>query len=319
MPDKSTSRRNYENCIGRIRRGQAAGTRKRRPRARHKNSYSRFAGEFEASLATTFSRVYDGGPGGATATRHQMTPTVSFNYVETPDQDELPYWDIQDRRLSRRTVRYGLLNTLVSKTPVTGEKGREAGYDYFQFLKVGLWASHEFADNLKWADNPGARYYTTDYFDKGPGPLEIDVEAFFNPYVSARVLSALDSRTGGFTSHDISLNLTDPRGDSLSLTYDYDSPARELAGLLEDRKYEELRGTLNLKLNGQWSAGFYTRYDVQEGRNLESYASLRYQAQCYAVGLIYSDNENDRRVGLLVDILGLGTGSGAGGGPQLTY
>ena len=153
----------------------------------------------------------------------------------------------------------------------------------------------------------------------GPGPLEIDVEAFFKPYLSARVLSALDSRTGRFTSHDLSLTLTDPRGDSLSLTYDYDSPSRELAGVRGDRKYEELRGTLNLKLNDEWSAGLYTRYDAREGRNLESYATLRYQAQCYAVGLIYSDNENDRRVGLLIDILGLGTDSGSSGRPQLTH
>ncbi|UQZ88649.1 hypothetical protein C4J81_05290 [Deltaproteobacteria bacterium Smac51] len=289
--------------------------------AQHKNNYNRFEGEFEATLATTMSRVYGGGPGDSVATRHQITPTVSFNYVETPDQDEMPYWDTYDRRLSRRTVRYGLLNTFVSKTPLKDENGLDAGYDYFQFLKLGLWTSYEFADNLYWANNPRARYYTTDYFDRGAGPLEIDLEAYFNPYLSARILSAMDGRTAKFTSHDISLTLTDPRGDSLSVTYDYDSPTKAM-GTREYQKYEELRGTLNINLTDEWSAGFYTRYDVQEGRNLESYASLRYQAQCYAVGLIYTDNENDRRVGLLVDLLGLGTTSGAPSGlnaPRMTY
>ncbi len=289
------------------------------PRARHDNNYTLFDGGFEAALASTFSRVYEGGPGEALATRHQMTPTVSFTYLDTPDQDELPYWDIYDRRLSRRTIRYGLLNSFVSKTPMTDENGA-AGHDYFQFLKIGLWASHELADNSKWADNPGARYYSAgDYYDRGPGPLEVDVEAYFTPYVSARVLSALDSRTGQFTSHDITLNLTDPRGDSLSLTYDYDSPTRKLVEVWRDKTYEELRGSLNLKLTDAWSAAFYARYDIQEGRGLESYATLRYQAQCYAIGLIYSDNENDRRLGILVDILGLGTGSGLDGSPRLVY
>lgn len=287
------------------------------PRARHDSRYNRFEGEFEARLDATFSRVYTGGPGQAAATRHQMTPAVSFNYVETPDQDEMPYWDNYDRRLSRRTVRYGFLNSFVSKTPVTDEKG-VSGHEYFQFLKVGLWASHEFADNQEWADKPQARYYTTDdYYDSGAGPLEVDIEAYFTPYVSARVLSALNGRTGQFTSHDISLNLTDPRGDSLSLTYDYDSPTHDAVNVRENREYNELRGNLNLKLNDAWSVGLYTRYDLKEARDLESYASLRYQAQCYAIGLMYSDNENDRRVGLLVDILGLGTNSGTSGRPQM--
>ena len=292
--------------------------------ARHDNYDSRLAGAMTAALSTTFSRVFDGGVGDSLATRHQMTPTVSFTYVGAPDdQSDLPYWDYLDRRLPRRTVRYGLLNTFVSKTATVDKDGqKDGGYNYFQFLKVGLWSSYEFTDNLEWATEPEARYYTTDYFDKGAGPVEVEVETFLNPYFSARLLTGLDGRTGKVTSHDLSFRAADPRGDSLTLTYDFDSPSNAL-GTGDYKDYEELRADLTMVLNSEWSADFSTRYDIRVGRAMETHARLLYRAQCYGLGVLYSDTDNDRRVGLVVDLLGLGSinynRSGLASPPQFFY
>ena len=275
-----------------------------REAARHDSREDRLTGSVTASLSTTLSKVY-GGFGDAVAVRHQMSPTVSFSYVGAPNQSDLPYWDYYDRRLSRRTVKYGLLNTFVKKTPVVDDEGLES-FDYFQFLKVGLWSSYEFKDNLEWAKKPEARYYSTDYFDRGAGPVELEVEAFFNPYLSARVVSGFDGRTGKVTSHDMSLKVSDKRGDSLTVTYDFDSPSTAL-GTRNFDDYEEIRADLALVFNDDWSADFSTRYDVRTGKGLESHARVMYRNQCYALGLLYSDTENDRRVGLVVDLLGFGS------------
>jgi LPS-assembly protein len=278
-----------------------------REAARHDRRDNRLTGALEAALSTTFSRVYSGGPGDASATRHQFSPTIAFSYVGAPDdQSDLPYWDYYDRRLSRRTVRYGFLNTFVSKTPSVDEKGRDDGFEYFQFLKIGLWSSYEFADNLEWANRPFARYYTTDYYDRGAGPVELEIETFFNPYFSARLVSAVDGRTGQTTSHDLSFKVADFRGDSLTLTYDYDRPSvAQGTGDYED--YKEVRADLSLVFSPEWYADFSARYDVREGRALESHARIMYQAQCYGLGLLFSDSDNDRRVGLVIDLLGLGS------------
>ncbi|MDR1920757.1 MAG: LPS assembly protein LptD, partial [Candidatus Adiutrix sp.] len=271
--------------------------------ARYKSWDYHLDGSLEASLSTTFSRVYDWGPGRQTvATRHQFTPTVSFTYIESPDQDEFPYWDALDRRLPSRAVRYGLLNTFVAKSAVKGGDGTVTGHAYFQFLKVGLWSSYELADNSEWADKPGARYYSpTSYYDRGAGPLELEVEAAVNPYLSARILSALDGRTGVFTSHDASLTLRDGRGDRLQLTYDFDAPQNASGS-----KHEEVRANLGLSLTPEWQAGLATRYDLHQQRSLETNATLSYQEQCYTVGLAYSKTRDDNRVGFFFDLLGLG-------------
>ncbi len=276
--------------------------------ARHGGNDNRLSGSLEASLSTTLSRVFEGGLGKSVATRHQITPTVSLQYVEAPnDQIDLAYWDFQDRRLPRRSLRYGFLNTFVSKTPVLDKNEDLTGYNYFQFLKVGLWSSYEFADNTEWASKPNARYYSsTAYFDEGAGPVELEVEAYFNSYLSARLISDFDSRSGKATSHDLSLKVTDPRGDFLRVTYDYDSAATAL-GLIENRDYEEIRSVLGLVLNTEWRADFSTRYDLIDKRSRESNARLRYQAQCYGLSFIYSKTDGDRKIGLMVDLMGLGS------------
>lgn len=278
---------------------------------RHDSEENRLTGSLEASLSTTFSRVYDGGPGEAVATRHQLIPTISFNYVSADeDQWHLPYWDDRDRRLPRRTVRYGLLNTFVSKTKSLDVQGLEQN-NYFQFLKLGLWGSYELEDNKNWALNRrDGRYYSADYYGKGSGPLEIELQAFFNPYVSTRLLSAFNTRSGEFINHDLSLSLSDKRGDRLTLTYEFDSPGESMA--LDDgdyQKYDELRASLSVILNSEWSLGFYTRYDLQDQESLETHARLMYQAQCYGLGLIFSHDtvNDDKSVGLVIDLLGLGT------------
>jgi len=279
-----------------------------RAAAQHDSRYNRLTGSMTASLSTTLGRIFEGGLGKAVATRHHITPTISYTYVETPeDQSDLPYWDPYDRRLPRRTVRYGLLNTFVSKTPVVDKTGQNAGFNYFQFLKIGLWSSYEFKNNLDWATKPYARYYTTDYFDRGAGPVELEIETFLNPYFSARLVSAFDGRTGKATSHDISFQAKDTRGDSLIVTYDFDSPTTSLGTRSSYQNYEELRADLSVVLNSEWAAAFSSRYDLRDGRSLETHARLSYQAQCYGIGLIYSDSDNDRRVGLVVDLLGLGS------------
>jgi len=296
-----------------------------RAAARHDSRDNRLTGSMTASLSTTLSRVYGGGLGEAVATRHQMSPTLSYTHVEASgNQSDLPYWDPFDRRLPRRTVRYGLLNTFVSKTPAVDENGQNNGFDYFQFLKIGLWSSYEFRDNMEWAKDPYARYYTTDYYDRGAGPVELEIETFLNPFFSARLVSGIDGRTGKVTSHDLSFKAQDARGDSLTLTYDFDSPSTALGtGSNDYEDYEEVRADLTLVLNSEWTADFSSRYDLRVGRSLETHARLLYRAQCYGVGLLYSDSDNDRRVGLVIDLLGLGSinydRSGLASPPQFFY
>jgi hypothetical protein len=271
----------------------------------HKNMSANFSGGFSAELSTTLSRVFIHGDSGS-ATLHQFTPIISLEVTKSPDQDELPYFDTLDRSLNRRTLRYGFWNILVGRTRESYPNEGYGGYVYRELVKIGIFHSYEFASNLKWAENSFGRYYTTGYFDSGVGPLEIEIEANITPNFGTRLLSSMDGRTGEFTSHDISLDLKDFRGDTLSIIYDYENPMIEY-GPPEYNNVDQLRGDLHVNLAKGWYADFSARYDFNMSKALETYVSLGYQGQCYGVRIMWEDSNDERRISFMINLLGLGT------------
>ncbi|MDR2443987.1 MAG: LPS assembly protein LptD [Deltaproteobacteria bacterium] len=273
---------------------------------RHRDFESSISADFKAQLSTSLQRVYDVGLGNAVATLHQVTPVLSLEIVEAPNQETLPYWDMLDRRLNRRTLRYGIENNFISKTPVLNAKGEVIANNYRQLIKIGVYSSYEFASNLELAERDWARYYTTGYFDRGVGPVDFELSTNLLPNVSARLLSSLDGRTGNFTSHEISMRLADNRGDSLSMIYDYDKPTIR-QGPTQVNNLSQIRGDASFNLTNGWTASFSTRYDFNKNQELETYVTLKYSSQCYGVSVIYYDTYDDQRVGLVIDLLGLGS------------
>jgi LPS-assembly protein len=272
----------------------------------HSQSENTISGEFSVELSTTLSRIYQGGFGEAEATLHQITPFMAFEFVEAPSQEDLPYWDMYDRKLRRRTLRYGFRNTLLTKSAITDPQGQLTGYDYRPLLRLGIYSSYEFANNLEWAEKTWARYFTQGYFDRGVGPYEFELETNFNPYISMRLLSSIDGRTGQFTRHDLSLTVNDLRGDYLSLMYDYESPTLE-QGPSRGQHTNQVRGDIHFEISGGWSATVSSRFDFQSNKGLETYVNLHYSDQCYGLALVYADSDDDRRIALVVDLLGLGS------------
>jgi lipopolysaccharide assembly outer membrane protein LptD (OstA) len=219
--------------------------------------------------------------------------------------------------MPRQTVRYGLSNSLVAKnqgqapaqtpdqTPDQEAGGLQTADKYFQFLKFGLFSSYELADNSNLTSRPLVdRYYDTGYYGQGSGPLEAYLETFFNPYFSARMISNFNTNTGRAINHDWSLTAADSRGDRLTLTYDYDTPEGKPG---YTTGYQEARADLNLRLNSEWSTRFHTRYDLKGNQALQSTAQLAYRDQCYGLSLLYSKTYHEQSVGLLFDLMGLGS------------
>ncbi|MDR2350439.1 MAG: LPS assembly protein LptD [Deltaproteobacteria bacterium] len=269
----------------------------------HDSFESSLSANLTASLSTTLSRVYPKEDG---AILHQFTPVISLEFTSSPNQAELPYFDSLDRILNQRTLRYGFWNSFTVREKEGYPEEGANGYVYREVLRVGLFHSYEFASNLKWAEESYGRYYTSGYFDKGVGPLDAEVEVYVTPYVTARLLSSLDGRTGKFTSHDIALSLKDERGDLLSIIYDYESEGREY-GPPRMSNVNQVRGDLVVSLGKGWLASYSARYDISRNRALETYISLGYEAQCYSFRIMWEDSDDQSRIAFLLDLFGLGS------------
>jgi lipopolysaccharide assembly outer membrane protein LptD (OstA) len=272
----------------------------------HDSFESVFSGNVNVELTTSLSRVYNYGVDNASQIQHEMSPILAFELVETPSQAEIPFFDMIDRRLSRQTFRYGLRNSITTKYPVKDPEGNTLYNNYKQIFKLGVYGSYEFANNLQWAENTWARYYTTGYYDRGVGPFEFEVESNLADGVSTRLLSQLDGRSWKFTRHEISMNLFNSRGDSLGLIYDYDHPTIS-RGPVSSNNISQIRGDMLLNLTRGWSTNISTRYDFQSQKELESYFTLNYNSQCYGISVFFASTYNDQRVGLVFNLLGLGS------------
>jgi LPS-assembly protein len=272
----------------------------------HDSFESVVSGNINVELTTSLSRVYDLGPGKDTQTQHEVSPILAFELVRAPSQSEMPFFDTVDRRLSRQTFRYGLRNSFTTKTPVHDANGNLLYNEYQQIFKLGVYSSYEFANNIKWAEKAWARYYTIGYYDRGVGPFEFELESNLAESVTARLFSQLDGRSGKFTRHEISLNVRSQRGDYLGLIYDYDKPTLR-QGPSQYNEVSQLRGDANINLTNGWSANFSSRYDFQRNKELESYLTLNYDSQCYSVSVFFASTYDDKRVGLVFDLLGLGS------------
>jgi LPS-assembly protein len=274
-------------------------------REMHDNFESSLSGGFEVELSTALSRIYESEDEPGEALLHQFVPTVSFVYVEAEDQDKMPYFDLFDRTLKQRTIRFGFWNTFTKREVTTGENG-ELTFDYRELLKLGVFHSYEFASNISWAEKDWARYYTTGYFERGVGPWELELEAYLNPWVTARILSSLDGRTREFTTHDVSLTLADLRGDSFSLIYDYKKPSLEY-GPANFHMVNQARADLHLNFTHGWSTSVASRYDFADKRGLDTAVRVTYADQCYGISVVWEDSGDDTRIALVVDLLGLGS------------
>jgi lipopolysaccharide assembly outer membrane protein LptD (OstA) len=88
--------------------------------------------------------------------------------------------------------------------------------------------------------------------------------------------------------------------------YDYDNSTIG-SGPSQANNVSQIRGDANLNFAGGWSASVSTRYDFQRKRELESYFTLNYDSQCYGVSVFFSSTYDDQKVGLVFNLLGLGS------------
>jgi hypothetical protein len=203
-------------------------------------------------------------------------------------------------------LRYGFSSSITIRTKEDYPEAGYDGYSYRELLRLGVFHSYEFASNIKWAEESYGRYYTTGYFDKGLGPLDLELEIYFTPYVSSRFISSLDGRIGKFTSHDLSLDIKDHRGDSLSIVYDFENPTRKY-GPPQSTNVNQIRGDLTINMGKGFSGTYSARYDLDLQDSLETYISLNYMAQCYSFRLMWEDTNDQRRIAFLLDLFGLGS------------
>jgi LPS-assembly protein len=236
-----------------------------------------------ASLSSTFSRVYDTEWGNLKKVKHTIIPEVSYSFLPQQDQDDLPFFDYNDRLVAQNMISYSLTNYLTGKYLSADTPASYRDLAYFRISQ-----GYEFG---------GTRRDVLTLVDDQRPFTDVRLEARLYP--TERLSFTLDSRFNpyrfDFSVLNLSADVSDGEGNSAGIGYRY---AKDEVRYLE--------GKLNVSYVKPFVFHYLTRYSFDTRDFLESYYALEYKQQCWGVTFSYRERPGDRSFIVNFTLSGIG-------------
>jgi LPS-assembly protein len=238
----------------------------------------------EARLETALERTYRSGWASLPLLKHILLPKVAYQFVQTRNQEQLPFYDWDDRVLGRQEVTWSLAN--VVRVASAGNSVAQEWRDLLQVrVSQGLLLE-------------GSRRDLLAPVDIGDRLGDLRLEMLASPLKELSIW--LDSRYN-------------PNRSVLSNMY-FTAEYRDLRDNLASIGYYEARhqlayleGRLATSLLRPVYAEYRGRYSPDRPGFLESYYSLEYRHQCWGVTVSYRDRPDNREVMVSFSLGGIGS------------
>ena len=261
-----------------------------------------------ADVNTVLNRVYPVSVFGLEKVKHTLEPEISYLYIPSISQGDLPLLDGVDRINRRNLLTYGLTSRLIGKFADGGALAHPSPTDTTirELARLSLMQSFDVSREIE-PLQPGR---AADHFS------DVDIDGRVNPSraLSMRVHLNYDSGNNSFSAARIGFFIEDPR-----------QPRSQAEGrLLETRtsagvSYRFLAGSLlqevdtNFVLRLTDWAGFHysSRYDVVANRFLDNFFGLRLlsMCDCWALDFAVIDRTNPQEVEARAQLTLVGFGS----------
>ncbi|OGQ95214.1 MAG: hypothetical protein A2521_03455, partial [Deltaproteobacteria bacterium RIFOXYD12_FULL_57_12] len=233
--------------------------------------------DLTANLATTLQRDFRlsaGQDDSTRALRHTTRPYLTYNFLPSIDQTNLPEFDQIDRLAARNGLTYGLANFLKYRTT---EEGAVTSRDYAYF---DINQSYDFRADRHPLSDILAEIRTQPV----PG-LMLGYETAINVYGD------------GTTYYDFKAAYTNSRGDRLSADYYY----------RKDLGAHELKSALKVKLTDLLSAKYDITHSFVDNVGVISNSfHLIYHPACWTMEAAITKTSDDLRAMVVFNLTGIG-------------
>ncbi|TYT75910.1 LPS-assembly protein LptD [Desulfobotulus mexicanus] len=245
----------------------------------HKN-YNRTLFDARLDLFTEIYRVFDVERTSADKIRHSLQPKITFEFIPDEDQNDLPYFDDLDRIEKKRLITYSLTQSLTARFPDKEDK-KDSLHGYREFLRLKISQSYD----MDKAEENGEKAFS-------------DARGEFSlfPSDNIRLFSDLTWSVENSNWGAYSAGLDLKRG--INHFYAEHRYAKDLSASLHLRGYLGLTDTLGF----MWE---HERNLKEKTNNKQDYG-LRYNAGCWQLDMIYSDDKDDKKIGFYWTLKGLG-------------
>lgn len=243
--------------------------------------------DFRFDLTSELYRIFADNRLPNRRVKHIVRPQITYGYTPEESPDAYPSFDTPDRVPGENLLTYSLTHILISRSEEENDTGENPGtdrprVDYHQFFRLKIEQSYD----IDRAGDPGAEPFSPVRARLEIRPLDhlaVDIESRWSPYGS------------GFVSHSAALALHDDRGNRLFAEYRFEAD-----------RMESIYGDFRMTLTDRFSAyGDYER-NLHDKKQIRLGLGLLYQEQCWSLDIHYSEEANDRRVGLVIHLYGLG-------------
>jgi len=235
-----------------------------------------------ARASAGFSKVFAASIGTLTKAQHLFTPAFEYSFVEDRPQNNLPFFDYDDRVLGQNIVSLSLSNSF------TGRFDSAAGTEYRELLNVRISQGYQLSGSRRDLLNPA---------DENRRFTDIRLETVAHPFKWFSVET--DSRFSPYhpdtTSSSVSGKINDGSGNEAGIGY------RRISGALN-----YLEGNLSLNLVKPFVFQYTGRYSFERDDFLEKYFMLEYRHQCWSVAFSYRDRPDNREFLVNFNLAGIG-------------
>jgi LPS-assembly protein len=236
--------------------------------------HTRYIYEARADLTTTFTRFFDVQWTGVEKLMHTIRPKLTYTYVPSERQDDLPEFDIVDRIEPLNLFTYSLNMTLTGRFAESGKR--------HEFLYFDLSQSYDIREARADNDRPFS---------------DVTAELILRPWTGALVTGRgrYDVHDRRFENYDTSLGLKDGRGNELGLTYRF---------IRNSTEYLEAKA--GLRVSKSFLLTYRNRYSFDDDKSIENSYGVEYFHQCWGAQLTYSDRLEENLILLTLKLKGLG-------------
>ncbi len=235
-----------------------------------------------ATLSSEVHRIFNVGGEVVDRIRHGIRPEMTYSYIPYVYQDDRP--DFLAAVAETNAVTYSLINTLIARL-----KDEEGGVSYREFLRFSLSQTYDIQEARR--NTTGSSW--TERRPFGNVTSELDFSPF--QYLSFDADAQFNVNAGEWEGINSILDISDPRGDSLSAEYRYTQNSVEQVNLYLKAKATE---TLDLM--------YALRKDELGKKTLEATYALDYHRQCWSVEFSYTDSPDDRSFMVIFYLYGIG-------------
>jgi len=253
----------------------------------------------DLTISSRFFRVFNVELFNWDKIRHEIRPEILYSYVPGVRQENVPSYlprvgsflevftsfvpATTDPFYEQNAVAWALTNTLTARIK---DRGKDQGAGYLEFLRFKVFQVYDINEAKK--DMTGL---TTERRPMSDFGIELDLTP--HPYVAFAARNTY-SVYSGWKTMNYDMNLSDWRGDRLTVGYHY-----ALDSL------ENITAEIKAVITGKLSARLALNFDRYNNQTVENAVGLYYNEQCWGVGVDYVKTHDDERVMLKVSLTGL--------------